>query len=239
MRYLYLWLAALLLIATPASAEEKGTLDRIYKGALNAAEKVFGPEERPHKVDKTKQPQIIIKGGEMRYNGKILKPGDSFANWKKVLGKPSRFSLDRIYTWDNLGIAAWLQSKGADGPGFTDKITEMDIFFNQKPRDPTEGLVTTSPDGTPIKKWPDFKPKNVFPGYLEIDGAGVDRTSKVWEVNWNKNMFDDPVRRGFQRAHLRTIYRAVSPPPEHALDMSFHTDKNGQDGMIYYLSISD
>ena len=229
MRYLYLWLAALLLMATPASAEEKGTLDRIYKGALNAAEKVFGPEERPHKVDKTKQPQIIIKGGEMRYNGKILKPGDSLANWKKVLGKPSRFNGERIYTWDNLGIAAWLQSK--EGPGYTDKITEMDIYFNLKPLDPI--FKERIPGHT------DFRPKNVFSGYLEIDGAGVDRTSKVWEVNWNKNMFDDAVRHGFQRAHLRTIYRAVSPPPEHALDMSFHTDKNGQDGMIYYLSISD
>ena len=52
-------------------------------------------------------------------------------------------------------------------------------------------------------------------------------------------MFDDAVKHGFQRAHLPTIYRAVSPPPEYALDMSFHTDKNGRDGLIYYLSISD
>ena len=136
MRFLYLWLATLLLIATPASAEEKGTLDRIYEGALKGAEKVFGPEERPHKVDKNKQPQIIIKGGEMRYNGKALKLGDTFANWVKVLGKPSRFSGYNIYTWDNLGIVAGLKSRGADGPGFTNTISHLSVFFNHKPRDP-------------------------------------------------------------------------------------------------------
>ena len=149
----------------------------------------------------------------------------------------SRFSGYNIYTWDNLGIVAGLKSRGADGPGFTNTISHLSVFFNHKPRDPFGDLVTTSSDGTPIKKEPDFRPKTAFPGYLEIDGAGVDRTSKVWEVNWNKNMFGDAAKHGFQRSHLPTIYRALSPPPK--LDMSFHTDKNGRDGLIYYLSISD
>ena len=237
MKFKHLWLTTIFLLAAPAFAEEKGALDRIYEGALKGAEKIFGPEERPHKVDKSKQPQIIIKGGEMRFNGKMLQPGDTFANWVKVLGKPSRFSGYNIYTWDTLGIIVWLQVTES---GHTiNKVTEMDIFFNFKPRDPLwDGdYITTRPDGTPVKKKPDFKPKNTFRGYLEIDGAGVDSTSKVWEVNWNKYMFDDAAKYGFTRAHRPTIVRAVSPPPK--LDMSFHTDKKGQEGLIYYLSISD
>ena len=116
MRFDVFGLLAALLFSVPSFAEEKGTLDRVYEGALKAAEKVFGPEERPHKVDKNKQPQIIIEGGELRYNGRHLKLGDTFANWTKVLGKPTRFNGRRIYTWDNLGINVWLQDK--DGPGY-------------------------------------------------------------------------------------------------------------------------
>lgn len=237
MRALVVWLAMVIVFAAPGHAEEKGTLEKVYEGALKTAEKIFGPEERPHMVDKTPKPQIVIRGGDLRYNEQQLKFGDSLANWTKVLGKPSRFSGDRTYTWDGMGIVIWMQYKAAHGAELTDKVAGMEIFFNFKPKDPYDDLVKTRPDGTPIKKAPDFRPQNPFPGYLEIDGAGVDRTSKVWEVNWNKNMFGDPVKHGFQRAHLPTIFRAVSPPPEYELDMSFRTDKKGRDGMIYSLSI--
>lgn len=213
------------MLAAPACAEEKGTLDRVYEGATKAAGKLLALPEKPHIVDKNKQPQIIIKGGELRYNGHQLKFGDTYSSWVTVLGKPSRFSGDNIYTWDNLGIVAVLKARGADGPGFTNKITQLDVFLNHKPRDPI------------FEHIPNFRPKKTFPGYLEIDGASVDSASKVWEVNRYKNMFGNPEEYGFTQDYLPTIFRAVSPPPK--LDMSFHTDKKGLDGLIYHLSVGD
>ena len=225
MRFDVFGLLAALLFSVPSFAEEKGTLDRVYEGALKAAEKVFGSEEKLHKVDKNKQPQIIIKGNEMRYNGQLLELGDTFDNWVKVLGKPTRFSGDNVHIWDNLGIIIYLRDRRA---GYTNKISVvsvMDIFFNFESRDQI------------FEHIPYFSPKNAFVGYLEIDGTGVDSTSKVWEVRATKDLFGDPLRHGFQRDHLPTIFRALSPPPT-KLNMTFHTDRNGQYGVIYYLGVS-
>ena len=117
MRFNILWLIAAFLFSVSACAEEKGTLDRVYEGAQKAAEKVFGLDELPHAVNKNKQPQIIIKGGELRYNGHPLKFGDTYSNWVKVLGKPSRFSGYNYHTWDNLGIAIVLKAGLGIGEG--------------------------------------------------------------------------------------------------------------------------
>ena len=228
---------ALTLVAVPGFAEDKNKLDQLFEDAAKAAG-MIKDRGKPRQVDKTKFPQIIIKGSEVRYNGQVLKFGDTFVKWESVLGKSSRFTRS-IYTWDNLGVIVYLKGEQRqEGWRNTNKISEMVIYLNFKPKDPfwDGDFITTNPDGTPSKPPPDFKPKKSFPGYLEIDGAGVDRTSKVWEVNANKNMFGDPAKHRFRRAHLPTIYSALTPPPE--LHMQFNTDEKGQEGTIYKFTIN-
>ena len=225
---------ALALVAIPGFAEDKNKLDQLFEDAAKTAG-MIKDRGKPRQVDKTKRPQIIIKGSEIRYNGKVLKLGEPLKKWEKVLGKSARFHGE-LYAWDSMGV----QCRARPPERY---VSEIIIHMNFKHKEPWEVEIDAQPQHAPggriILRDPDITPKKPFTGYLEIDGAGADRNSKVWEINWNKQ--GDPNKPGekkFHQAYLPVIYSTATPPPEEYL-LEFRTDRNGQEGTIYNFSITE
>ena len=144
--------------------------------AVAKAIKTFG-ELRVVKRGKT--PELLLTEKGVYFNDNFLRLGDSMTLWRKVLKGTPRCSGEKpvpeYCVWDALGIA--LMGHG----GTKDAVFQLKVYINLEV-DPYEGLVTHSPDGTPLAPRIDWSPKQAFSGYLELDGYGIDAVSKLWEI---------------------------------------------------------
>jgi hypothetical protein len=183
---------------------------------------------KPRSVQRRAKPELIIRRGVIAFNGKRLKLGSSIAEWEKTLGKSSRLTEggSSINTWDELGIITYRL------PGRSD-VVEADIFLNRAPRHPIlDQREHVGPDGKTYSLGPDFRPTQMFPGYLELDGAGIDAQTKVWEVNALAKR-----KRKFTCSMNLHSCHAATEDEQYTLD--FATDNMKDEGTIYRLSISD
>ncbi len=149
-------------------------------GEETGAMKSYG---KPRIVAKGAKPEIVInREGDITYNGKPLELGADIKDWEAIIGRGYRHRGDdkppKLLAWDDLGIDV-LTGYAADDK---DKVKQLTLYLNKRPKDPYEGMVTTRPDGTPIKPLPDFTPRQAFTGYLELDGFGIDAKTEFWEI---------------------------------------------------------
>jgi hypothetical protein len=238
-----LLLLAFSLVVNSVHAEERSKLDQLYDAAAKAAG-IIKDRGKPRQVDKTKTPQFIIKGSEIRYNGIALRLGDTIDSWQRALGSPSRRNeLSHSYIWDDLGIVLAvrdeLSPEGWSRP--TNKISQVEIFLNFRKKESWEessdARPQLRPDGSIVPRGPNPRAESPFEGYLEIDRAGVDRNTMVWEVNAIREGYPDIWGdTTFSKSYLPTKFSAITPPPE-SYTMIFNTDGKGREGMIYSLSI--
>jgi hypothetical protein len=115
---------------------------------------------------------------EIRFNGRPLRLGATIDEWNEILGRNHRddSGYSTTSTWDDLGIELLMDHRNKK------TVIQISIYVNLEPKDLYAGLVTHEPDGTPVKPSYDSKPKKPFPGYLELDGVGIDAKTKLWEI---------------------------------------------------------
>ncbi|ELX09930.1 hypothetical protein Jab_2c20140 [Janthinobacterium sp. HH01] len=169
-----LWLAAFECHgATPSIA------DLFEKAAKKAsALKDYGSAR---KVEKGAQPELVVKGSTITFNGKQLVLGQRIEQWQKIIGKGAvcarRNERPLWCKWDGLGIEI---AGSFDHPA---QVAQINVRFN---RDADEGLYdlrARDAQGNPID--PIWLSKGVFPGYLEFDGFGIDKHTRFWEIQAN------------------------------------------------------
>jgi hypothetical protein len=214
-----------------ASSDEKGMTVGQPREFLRRAIEVAGEIKdygKPRVVQRGANPELIIHSSEISFNGKPLKLGAHIDEWKKVFGaSPRSFPKHPTsYVWDDLGIEIVTEHEQVT------KVVQLTVYLNQKPKDPYAGMVTVRPDGSPIMPLPDFNPKNMFRGYFELDGAGIDRQTKVWEVNAlakRRNKF-------YCMMSLNSCHAATE---DNRYTLDFSTDNRKGEGLIYVFTLGD
>ena len=171
---------------------------------------------KPRVVARGAKPEIVIKGSKFYIDGTDLRIGDSLALWKAILGGGERCQMgDLVFAciWDQLGIQV-------EAPRNTPNRTSgIEISLNLEPPDPL----------FPRPRPPWF-PKQAFPGYLELDGYGIDAQTKFWEIRASA----DPKR------NLRCNPRDCSHPHGRFADTGniyLRLNSTSEYGNVYELSI--
>lgn len=149
-------------------------------------------------VPRGASPEIVIQRDQISVNGKGLKLGESLDKWIKAL--PTEPVCDRggprvLCNWHTLGIQVLTDRQR------NEVVVEVGIYVALESNEMWK-YFTRTPDGRPIEPPTDWKPKNAFKGYLELDGFGIDATTKFWEIRKSA----DPKR------HLRCGLSECSHP---------------------------
>jgi hypothetical protein len=156
--------------ATAASSPAGGLTQRLKQAVLSAG--------KTRVVAKGARPELVIRGDAISFEGKPLVLGGSIEQWKAIIGSAPRHMQEQktVYVWDELGLEV---QTSLDDPG---TVAQLTVQLNAKPKDGYEGLVTQLPDGTPVRPVADLTPKKTFPGYLEMDGYGIDAATVFSDI---------------------------------------------------------
>jgi hypothetical protein len=129
-------------------------------------------------VKRSAKPEIIIKGANVFFDGQLLELGRPLASWKNILKRKPRCDKTGMEwcVWEDLGLEVHANEKDSFGVGTI--IIKISI-----PEDLVKETRTPYPDGSsnnsPKAEWLARRP---FSGYLEIDGFGIDKETKFWEL---------------------------------------------------------
>ncbi len=132
----------------------------------------------PRRVKRNAKPEIIIKGSHIFFDGKPLEFGRPLEEWKNILNRRPRCDKTGIEwcVWEDLGLEVSTRAKSNFG------VSTINIKISI-PDDLLEETRISYPDGTthntPKADWLAHHP---FTGYLEIDGFGIDKETKFWEL---------------------------------------------------------
>jgi hypothetical protein len=130
--------------------------------------------KRPRIVPRGAKPEVVISGTSIFINGTAVAIGQPIKLWKNAIGGSPRCDEEeygiKACDWDDLGIS--LLAKG-------ELVGEFIVHVNLENWWPE---ATQRPDGTPIPPLVDWRPKHPFPGYLELDGYGIDAKTEYWEI---------------------------------------------------------
>lgn len=132
----------------------------------------------PRHVKRYAKPEIIIKGENIFFEGKLLEFGRPLTSWKNILKRKPH--CDETGTewcvWQDLGLKASTRWNSKFG------VSTIIIMMNISENFPDE-TKTPYPDGTPDNRpKADWLIRRAFTGYLEIDGFGIDKETKFWEL---------------------------------------------------------
>lgn len=128
-------------------------------------------------VKKGAKPEVVLKGQSIFIDGRAVRIGASLTEWKRALKGAARCSSRpndiTLCVWDELGVQA--------GTGLRGKNTVLffNLFLHVDPSPPWNQKL---PDGNSMPKPTDHRPRKPFPGYLELDGFGVDAKTEFWEL---------------------------------------------------------
>ncbi|MBS1160235.1 MAG: hypothetical protein H6R15_2654 [Proteobacteria bacterium] len=230
---------ALLLFGGLVQAENDHLLQDAWKRAAAMAAKQAREIEslgKPRIIKKGAKPEIIIQGETITINGKKLAIGDTLEKWTEAIpGTPNceavKLGLGKkniSCRWELLGIeiATFEIDSVEKSPKF---VGGMGIYINFE-FDPYAGLVTTRPDGTPISPPQKTHPDHPFPGYLEIDGYGINSKTEFWEVLRSI----DPKRNVYCGMRDCSHPEGLLGGREH---LSFRLNNTSSRGNIYEISI--
>lgn len=132
----------------------------------------------PRRVKRYAKPEIIIKKSSIFFDGEPLEFGRPLSSWKNILKRKPHCDETGVEwcVWQDLGIEVSTRPKSNYG------VSTIAIKLNILENLLTETITPYpdgSPDNTPIADWLARYP---FTGYLEIDGFGIDKDTKFWEV---------------------------------------------------------
>lgn len=102
---------------------------------------------------------------------------DSMDAWKKTIGAGSVCggdSLVAVCKWDVLGIEI------GSGIKRLNRVEFINIYFNEDPRRAAINVADVDVHGKPVPA--PWEVKGRFPGYFELEGYGIDRHTKFWEI---------------------------------------------------------
>jgi hypothetical protein len=132
----------------------------------------------PRHVKRYAKPEIIMKGSSIFFDGTPLELGDPLVSWKNILKRKPHCDKTGIKwcVWEDLGLEVSASKK--HNFAVSNVVIKLSI-----PEDPYESSVTSYPDGTPYNlPKADWLARHPFTGYLEIDGFGIDKETKFWEL---------------------------------------------------------
>jgi hypothetical protein len=123
------------------------------------------------------KPAITVKEGTIQIDGKTVVFGANLSSWigalpegRRCLSKKNDLTL---CIWDDIGIAVGTSIRH---PALVKFIV---IYLNVEDIPQWDSRL---PDGSTMPTPPDYRPKSVFRGYLELDGFGIDAKTKFWEI---------------------------------------------------------
>lgn len=164
----------------PLGAHLWNEIQRKAAQAVGAA-KDFG---QPRVVKRGAKPEIILKDSSLSVDGD-LKFGSPIEVWKKKLGGEPRCRGEAprmsICVWDTLGLEV------GTNDGSSPTVEFLVVHLSIPTKDPAEALFKTNADGTPSAPSIEWRPRNPFAGYLELDGFGIDAETKFWEIRSSVN----------------------------------------------------
>ena len=128
---------------------------------------------KPRMVPKGAKPEIIINyDGLITFDGKALRLGDSIDTWRQVLPKDASCKFSKggvldptICDWELLGISV---IGSLDKPAIAG---QFEIYLNLEKVEPWM-----------IESGRASGPSKAFPGYLELDGYGIDNHTTFREL---------------------------------------------------------
>ncbi|WP_230969774.1 DUF7738 domain-containing protein [Nitrogeniibacter aestuarii] len=136
----------------------------------------------PRTIVRGAKPEIVIQGEQIMIDGTLISVGDPIENWQLALpGNPrctSGINSRVLCAWDDLGIEVGSSLKDHKIANF------LMITIIKEEREPWNPLM---PDGSTMPEPPDLSPRNPFPGYLELDGFGIDAETEFWEIRERAN----------------------------------------------------
>jgi hypothetical protein len=187
---------------------------------------------RPRVVKKGAKPEIIIKGETITIDGKTVAVGGTLDSWKNALpgtpscevGNPRKKLAATICYWHHAGIELLTFHSNFDA------VKQVSIYLNLESFEASDHVITY-PDGTKVMPKGRFQPDHAFPGYLEIDGYGIDSKTEFWEVSRSV----DPQR----NLHCGTL--DCSHPGGYFSDLAslyLRLNNTSERGNIYEISIS-
>lgn len=182
-------------------------------------------------VPKGAKPDVIIRrtgissrnpyfADGILYNGQRITITDPPSRAIEVFGADFRVYQSR-HVWDELGITM-----------YTETPTQ---FLNNKPQpDYIQSISIELNPPPPGELVSPAEPAHYFSGYLELDGAGIDNETKIWEV---RALVD---RSGLAGGHpyifcrqSETSCQVQTNGDERTDYVSFWTDKDDANGKIY------
>jgi len=178
-------LASLIMLAASlAMAEDKPLMQDVWKEVLRKGTEAASTVKnvgKPRVVPKGAKPEIVLKKDQIWIDGKLVAIGQPFQAWENALADKLKCSVPkpkndiRYCVSDRLGIALGSSMRN------TKVVKFFKIYVNLEQLHPY-GVATHRPDGTPRPPPVDTRPKHSFPGYLELDGYGIDAKSQFWEI---------------------------------------------------------
>jgi len=169
-----------LLLYSGCHAQESPSLGERLGQAFEKAAKASGAVKdygTPRQVPKGGKPVLIVKDGHISFNGKSLVLGGPVADWKRTIGAGSVCGGDTLVTvckWDGIGIEI---GSGIKKPN---RVEFINIFFNEAPQKSQIKLPEVDIHGKPVP--PPWEVTGFFAGYFELEGYGIDRRTKFWEI---------------------------------------------------------
>jgi hypothetical protein len=160
--------------------KEPTMLDRwneVKHQAALATGAITSPPPLRH-VKRYAKPEIIIKESNIFFEGRPLEFGRPLTSWKNIIKRKPRCDKtgSEWCVWEDLG----LEVSASKENNF--RVSSINIKISI-PEDLLNQTKDLRPDGTP-----DDAPKaawlahHPFTGYLEIDGFGIDKETKFWEL---------------------------------------------------------
>lgn len=130
------------------------------------------------RVKRYAKPEIIIKGSSVFFDGKLLEFGRPLTTWKNILKRNPHCDATGTEwcVWEDLGLTA--------STSWENKLSVSTMTINLSiPEHLLNETRTPYPDGTPDNTpKADWLARHPFTGYLEIDGFGIDKETKFWEL---------------------------------------------------------
>lgn len=161
----------------------------------------------------------------IRFNGKHIKNGAPLSRAVEVLGPDFR-TYHGTHYWDELGIS--VHTNAAPQPKSGKPRAEYVKYISIHLNSPSHG--TTPPPSEPSRS---------FSGYLSLDGAGIDKHSRLWEVDALANRKGLPATQPYITCSKeQTLCQIESYGKEHSDKVSFWTDEEHDWGTVYSLEYS-
>jgi hypothetical protein len=132
----------------------------------------------PRQVKKYAKPEIIIKDSNIFFEGKLLEFGRPLTSWKNIIKRKPHCDKTGVEwcVWEDLGLEVYASKEDNFGVGtIIIKISISEDLLNDTRTSHPDG----TPDNTPKADW---LARHPFTGYLEIDGFGIDKETKFWEL---------------------------------------------------------